>query len=165
MENKKLKKQLYAFVIGLNVIILLTLFLPMFYCSSGDLTSTTLNILGIQLFEGLLTGKIADVQVIVFVVIYLVLLIQAIVMMVYSIKKMRDRAPRGVNYVVLSVFMLIVSIIIYIFMTVLSAQPDLTILLGQNTTDTFTAGFAPYLFLVASLLMIIITKIAKKRNM
>ena len=165
MNEQRLKKSLFAFLVGLNILVVLCVFLPIFTSSHAiQSENSLLSFNVIELVKRIIDGKIIDYQVITFVAILGIILLTALIMLSFCLNRFNNKFTLRRNCLFASLILLILSIVFLVFAEVIAMQPNFTTLMGETTSSTYMVGLFPYILIVCSILIFIICLIIRKKE-
>lgn len=165
MNEQKLKKSLFAFLVGLNILVVLCVFLPIFTSSHAiQSENALLSFNVVEMVKRIIDGKITDYQIITFVAILGIILLVALTMFSFCFNRFKNKFTLRKNCLFASLILLLLSIVFLVFAEVISIQPNFTTLMGETTSSTYMVGLFPYILLVCSILIFIICLIIKKKK-
>ena len=165
MDKKSLTSNLCKFILSLNLLILISLFLPIFTCNvSKTIAKEDKNLSLLRLIKDVCNKKIVDVQIITFVIICALLIVVSLVFISYlftCIKRQEINYKKTLAY---SIFMFLISFLILIFIMAILNQSNVNELLVIAGEGSYTAGVMVYVALISTILQIIISFIIKTKG-
>lgn len=165
MDKKSLTNNICKFLISLNLLVIICLFLPMFTCNvSKTIAGKDKNLSIIRLIQDVCNKKIVDIQIITFVIICAVLFVVSLVFVSYlfnCIKRQEINYKKSLAY---TIFMFLVSFLILIFVMAILKQNNVNELLAITGEGSYTVGVAVYIALISTILQIILSFVLKRKG-